>query len=164
MFVAIGRVDIILAEAGRRPSRWVPQVNQRFLSLVGLILLAGVAVGSACRGADDTANMTELQRVRSGSLDVGLLSRNDTLHQGKNTFTIEFRSGGNLVDVGRVRAAANMPMPGMAMFGNIEVQPTSVLGRYTANSDFGMAGTWRMTLEWDGPVGRGAVNFAGSVQ
>jgi len=55
-------------------------------------------------------------------------------------------------------------MPGMAMFGNIEVQPANVPGRYTATSDFGMAGTWRMTVEWDGPAGRGSIGFAGSVQ
>ena len=133
--------------------------------MVGLVV-AMAATGASCRGADDTTGMTELQRLRSGSLDIVLLSRNDALHKDKDTFTIEFRSApeGTLVDVGSVRLSANMPMPGMAMFGKIDVQPARIPGRYTANSDFGMAGTWRMTIEWDGPAGRGTVNFAGSVQ
>ena len=132
--------------------------------VVILLVVIGLAAGSACRGVDDATNMNELQRLRSGSLDVVLLSRNDVIRHGKDTFIIEFRSDGKLVDVGSVRASANMPMPGMAMFGKIEVQPSNVPGRYTANSDFGMAGTWRTTIEWNGPAGRGAINFAGSVQ
>lgn len=142
----------------------VNQRHQRLVLLGGLALLIGAGAGSACRRADDATNMTELQRLRSGSLDIVLLSRNDALRHGKDSFTIEFRSAGKLVDAGRVRVSANMPMPGMAMFGNIEVQPTTVPGRYTANSDFDMAGTWRMTIEWDGPAGRGSISFAGTVQ
>jgi hypothetical protein len=140
-------------------------MNRRFLRTVELILVVALAAGAACR-ADDTTNMTELQRLKSGGLDVVLLSRDEALRHGKDTFTIEFRStpDGKLVDVGNVRVSANMPMPGMAMFGNIEVQRTNVPGRYTATSDFGMAGTWRMKVEWDGPAGRGAVDFTRSVQ
>jgi YtkA-like protein len=110
--------------------------------------------------------MTELQRVRSGTVDVVLLSPRDALRHGKDTFFVEFRAipDGTLIDAGNVRATANMPMPGMAMFGNIEVQRTSVLGRYAANSEFEMAGTWRMAIEWDGPSGKGSVAFSGTVQ
>jgi hypothetical protein len=50
------------------------------------------------------------------------------------------------------------------MFGNIDVQRTAVPGRYTANSDFAMAGTWRMKLEWDGPAGKGSVVFSSTAQ
>ena len=57
-----------------------------------------------------------------------------------------------------------MPMPGMPMFGTIDVQRTDVPGRYAATGEFAMAGTWRMTIEWDGPQGRGSVTFSGSVQ
>ena len=124
----------------------------------------GAAVWPGCGRAIDTANMTELRRVRSGTLDVVLLSPHDALRHGMDAFIVEFRSNGNLVDVGSVRVSANMPMPGMAMFGNIEVQRTDVAGRYTANGQFDMAGTWRMTIEWDGPTGKGSVAFSGTVQ
>jgi hypothetical protein len=110
--------------------------------------------------------MTELQRVRSGDLDVLVLSEHEALRHGTDAFTIEFRSAadGHLVDVGTVRASATMPMPGMPMFGTIDVQRTDVAGRYVASGQFDMAGTWRLSVEWDGPTGRGSVSFAGTVQ
>jgi len=39
-----------------------------------------------------------------------------------------------------------------------------VPGRYQATAEFGMAGAWPMALQWDGPAGRGSVNFEGMVQ
>jgi hypothetical protein len=104
--------------------------------------------------------------MRSGNLDVVLLSPTGVLRQGRNTFTIEFRSadGARLVDAGRVRASANMPMPGMVMSSGMEVQPTGTPGRYSGTADFGMAGAWQMAIEWDGSEGRGSVAFEGAVQ
>jgi hypothetical protein len=108
---------------------------------------------------------TVVQHVRSGNLDIVVLSPTGTLHQGRNTFTIEVRSpNGSLVDVGAVRASANMAMPGMVMSGGLQVTRTNVPGRYLATAEFGMAGAWPMTIEWDGPAGHGSVNFQGTVQ
>jgi hypothetical protein len=111
------------------------------------------------------ANLTELQKVKSGMLDVVLLSPRDALRHGSDTFVIEFRSApGDLVDVGTVRASASMSMSGTPMMGTIDVARTDVPGRYAATSEFSMAGTWRMTIQWDGPAGTGSVTFPGSVQ
>ena len=71
---------------------------------------------------------------------------------------------GALVDVGTVRVSANMTMPGMVMPGNVQVQPSGVPGRYAATAEFGMAGTWPISVEWNGPAGSGSANFQGSVQ
>jgi hypothetical protein len=81
-------------------------------------------------------------------------------------FAIEFRRAGarTLVDVGAVSATANMPMPGMVMSGNLHVAPTGAPGRFTATAEFGMAGSWQMAIEWNGPAGKGSVNFQGGVQ
>jgi hypothetical protein len=93
------------------------------------------------------------------------MSPTGTLQHGRNAFTIEFRSAdGQLVDAGTVRANANMTMPGMAMSGGLEIERTRVPGRYDATAEFGMAGAWQMAIEWDGPAGRGSVNFEGTVQ
>ena len=94
-----------------------------------------------------------------------LLSPQDGLRHGKDVRR-QFRSvpGGALVDVGNVRATATMPMAGTPMFGTLDVQRTDVPGRYAANGEFSMAGTWRMTIEWDGPAGHGSVTFPGGVQ
>jgi Cu(I)/Ag(I) efflux system membrane protein CusA/SilA len=107
-----------------------------------------------------------IQTVQAGDLDVVLLSPTGALRQGRNSFTIEFRRAGTttLVDVGTVRASANMPMPGMVMSGGLQVTPTAVPGRYAATAEFGMAGAWQMAIEWDGPAGTGSVNFEGGVQ
>ena len=106
-----------------------------------------------------------VQQVRAAGVQIALLSQSGTLRQGRNVFTIEFRSAdGRLVDAGAVRASANMPMPGMVMSSGLKVQRTDVAGRYQASAEFGMAGAWHMALEWDGPAGKGSVNFEGAVQ
>lgn len=132
---------------------------------VAVLLLIVFVVLAASEGCRRAANLTEVQRVRSGAVDIVLFSRDGVLHL-KDPFTIEFRSvsGGDLVNVGAVRASATMPMPGMPMFGSLEIRPTNAPGRYIANAKLEMAGGWRIALEWDGPAGRGAVNFAGTVQ
>ena len=123
-----------------------------------------LALTVACGGG--ASKLTELERVKSGALEVVLLSDHDALKHGKDAFVIEFRSasGGALVDVGTVKAGANMPMPGMPMFGTIDVRRGAVSGRYDATGEFSMAGTWRIAVDWDGPQGKGAVSFSGSVQ
>lgn len=138
-------------------------MSQRWAPIVGGLLL--VVFGAVCAGCRSSANLTEVRRVSSGHVDVVLLSRDGALHQ-KDPFTIEFRSpsNGNLVNVGAVHASATMPMPGMPMFGSIEVRPADAPGRYTAKGNLEMTGGWRIAIEWDGSAGRGAVNFVGTVQ
>lgn len=102
---------------------------------------------------------------RAGGIDVVVSSPTGSLRSGRNEFTIEFRAAsGALVEVGTVRVTANMAMPGMVMPGNAQVGPTDTVGRYVVTAEFGMAGAWPITIEWDGPAGRGSVTFQGSVQ
>jgi hypothetical protein len=131
-----------------------------------LILFAVVLIVTAAGCAASDANLKELQKVRAGALDVVLLSARDSLKKGSDSFVVEFHSasGGNLVDVGNVQGSANMPMAGMPMMGSVDVQRTSVPGRYAATAEFSMAGTWRLKLDWDGADGSGSVTFPGAVQ
>jgi len=124
------------------------------------------AVVMACGRGAGAGKLIELQRVRSGMLDVVLLSPTAGLQHGKDTFAIEFKSasGGTLVDVGNVKAAATMAMAGMPMLGGIDVKKTDVAGRYEAIAGLSMAGTWRLTFQWDGPAGQGSVSFSTAVQ
>ena len=57
-----------------------------------------------------------------------------------------------------------MAMPGMVMSGNLQVTAGDAPGRYAASAEFGMAGAWKMSIEWSGPAGRGSANFEGAVQ
>jgi YtkA-like protein len=125
-----------------------------------------LAAAAACGRAGNTAKLTQLEQVKTGTMTVTLLSSHDSLNHGKDTFVVEFRSvpDGRLVDVGNVRGSANMPMSGTPMFGSIDVMPTAVAGQYAASGEFGMAGRWRMTIQWDGPAGQGSITFSATVQ
>jgi Cu(I)/Ag(I) efflux system membrane protein CusA/SilA len=144
----------------------------RLLAAAGIVALAALISFVVWRarphGSEPAAQSagTVVQTIRAGGLDIALLSPTGTLRQGRNSFTFEFRRTGTttLVDVGSVRASANMSMPGMVMSGGLQVTPTGVAGRYAATAEFGMAGAWQMAIEWNGPAGQGSVNFHGGVQ
>ena len=137
------------------------------LTAVMAVLLAGWRLGRP--GAPDAGGAAQaggrVVTARSGDMVIVVLSPTGTLKTGRNTFTIEFRSpSGALVDVGTVRVSANMTMPGMVMPGNVQVRRSGVPGQFSATAEFGMAGAWPITVEWNGPAGSGSANFQGSVQ
>ena len=135
-------------------------------TICGVASLAAVTFVVACSGGGAAGSrLKEVQRVKSGELDIVLLSEDGALHQGKDAFVIEFRKAdGSLVDAGTVSTSANMVIPGMTMPGTVRVERSDVLGRYRATGAFGMAGGWQMKVEWNGPVGQGSVSFDGTVQ
>ena len=152
-------------------SEW--HFSRRGVLIGGVVVVIAIATLVVWRSAvaprDDVSNegaATVVQTVRSGNLEIAVLSPTGTLRQGRNSFTIEFRRGGTktLVDVGTVHATANMAMPGMVMSGGLQVKQTGVPGRYAATAEFGMAGGWQMSIAWNGPAGQGSVNFTGGVQ
>jgi Cu(I)/Ag(I) efflux system membrane protein CusA/SilA len=156
------------------PSSVEPRAGTRRLVFTAVVL-AALAAGALMvwRLSTSTSNggrtpeeqARVVQTVRSGETEIVVLSPTGTLQSGRNTFTIEFRSAaGSLLDVGIVRATANMPMPGMVMPGNVEVTSAGVPGRYAVTAEFGMAGTWQMSIDWNGPAGKGSVSFEGTVQ
>jgi YtkA-like protein len=126
-----------------------------------VIVLILASTITACSGGQTAKPLNELQRAHSGPLAVVMLSDSDTLRQGKSSLVLEFRdSAGKLVDVGMVTVNATMTMPGMApMFGDNSVKQADTKGRYDVATDLGMAGTWRFTVAWNGPAGRGSVSM-----
>lgn len=131
---------------------------------IPMVVCSMALLVGAC--SNSGTKLTELQHVKSGDLDVVLLSPHDAIKHGQDAFTIEFRSSsGALVDVGDVKASSTMPMPGMPMMGSLDVKKTATPGRYDVASKFDMAGTWRTTISWQGSPGApGTVTFSGSVQ
>jgi len=115
-------------------------------------------------GSREAVTGSVIQSVQSGELTIALLSASGPLRLGHNTFTVEFRRGDTLVDVGRVSASANMTMPGMVMSSGLQIQPAGGVGRYTATAEFGMPGAWPFSVEWDGAAGRGSARFEGMVR
>ena len=150
-----------------------PHGRRRILITTALLtaVMAALFVGwrLSRQGATDAGAAIQgggrVVTARSGDMDIVVLSPTGTLRTGRNTFTIEFRSSsGALVDVGTIRVSATMTMPGMVMPGNVQAQPSGVPGRFNATAEFGMAGTWPINVEWNGPAGSGSANFHGSVQ
>ena len=139
------------------PEEFLNKSSGRRCTIAAIALLSLVS----CRGPATTpSDMIELQRVRSNGVDVVLLSNDGTLSHGKDTFTVEFRRGDQLVDVGTVKAGATMPMAGLPdMLGSVFLEPGDAPGRYTAETDLGMSGGWKLKLDWDGPAGRGTAAF-----
>lgn len=130
-------------------------------SYAWLLMLAVML--AACGGG--STKLTELQRVKSGNLDIVVLSPNEALKHGKDRLVIEFRSAdGKLVDVGEVKGGASMSMSGTPMLGSVDVKRSDQTGQYNAETQLDMAGTWRLTLEWKGPAGSGSTSFSGNVQ
>ena len=133
---------------------------------LALVLILGVGGWVLSRQSSTAPGGVVLETVRSGDTVVTLSNQDGELRLGANTFRIEFRSAetNELVDAGDVRLAASMDMPGMPMSGDIAISRTNRPGVYTATGSFGMAGSWQMTIEWDGPAGRGSAAFEGNVQ
>jgi hypothetical protein len=107
-----------------------------------------------------------METARVGDLVVSLRSRTGTMAQGRSAFVLEFRSAATnaLVDVGDVAVNGAMSMPGMLMSARSEVVRSGIAGRYAVSAEFGMAGMWKLTVEWNGPAGRGTVVLNGDVQ
>jgi hypothetical protein len=131
------------------------------------LCLGGAVWFAACGGGRSPANLKELRRVQSGNLDVVLLSPDEGLTQGNDSFVLEFRNRGDqqLVDVGTVGVNATMSMPGMApMLGTTSVKPAGTPGRYEVDAQLTMSGSWRIDLDWNGPAGKGSTTLDGQVQ
>jgi hypothetical protein len=143
--------------------RWVP---------AAIVLVIAIGAGGwwvrakTAAAPQPDATGAVLQTVRAGDLAITLSNPAGGLRQGANNFRIEFRSArtNDPVDVGDVRLNAAMTMPGMTMAGTTMVTQGERLGVYEAKGDFAMSGSWDMTLEWNGPAGRGSAAFKGSVQ
>jgi hypothetical protein len=133
-----------------------------------IVCLVPLLLGTtACTHRDDPPTLKELQRAKSGTINVVLLAAADALPQGKGQAVLEFRSStdARLVDVGAVKVNATMSMAGMPpMIGGTSVQRTDTAGRYALETDLSMAGSWRIGVEWDGPAGRGTATLPGTVR
>ena len=134
-----------------------------------LVLVALVAAGWWIWGrqASPAGEIgTVIETVRSGDTVITLSGPDGGLRAGSNRFRIAFRSAatGEPIDAGVVQLGASMQMPGMVMNSPITIEPAGQPGAYDATGDFGMSGSWQMTIEWNGPAGRGSAAFEGNVQ
>jgi len=104
-------------------------------------------------------------RTENG-LTVSFFDSEDGLRLAENDVLIEFRdsASGTPVDVGRVKLALDMNMPGMVMHSGSSVEPAAGIGRYRAQVKPDMAGDWTAQLRYSGPHGSGEISFTVNVK
>ena len=126
-----------------------------------IAVFAAILGAMSCgRPVPEEPQLIELQRVRSGDLDVVLLANDGAVSDGKDAVVVEFRRGGTLIDVGTVKGFASMPMAGLPdMMGSAFLERGDVSGRYNAELDLSMSGGWQLKLEWEGPAGKGKASI-----
>jgi hypothetical protein len=138
------------------------KLRNRARLTVGLCVLLTAAFAAGC-GGGRTSEPTrrELQRARSGDIEVVLLAPTDALKQTRNYCTIEFRSiaDHHLVDVGTVTVRTTMTMEGAPMEGFVTPPVRVAAGRYTVEMVLAMTGNWQIGIDWNGPSGSGTVTF-----
>jgi Cu(I)/Ag(I) efflux system membrane protein CusA/SilA len=131
--------------------------------IIGILLLAGLVVGGYFAWqkfgtrASSAITGTPFAKQTVNGITVALIHPQGQLVHAKNDFLIEFRdTNGELVDVGTVRLALDMNMPGMVMHNIATVSSTGTAGQYRASIKPDMAGGWTLKLEYDGPRGKGS--------
>ena len=137
------------------------------LRIVSVLIVSTLVLSACSSSKPDAPKLTELQRTKSGDMDVVLLAQKDAIPTGKSQATLEFQTARDhrLVDVGTVNVGASMEMAGMGpMLGSVFVKKGDTPGRYTLDTDLGMTGTWRLKVDWNGPRGTGSVMFPGTVR
>jgi len=94
---------------------------------------------------------------------VTLKSESGAWGPGKNTFVLDFTSAKDKqsLDVGKVTLSTSMAMPGMApMITGATVTADKMPGRYLGTVEFPDRGTRQVTVNWDGPAGKGSTKFS----
>jgi len=79
---------------------------------------------------------------------------------------IEFldAANGGPVEVGQVKLALDMNMPGMLMHTGATISPAGRPGRYQAKIKPAMAGDWTVQISYEGPRGSGEMSFTATVR
>jgi YtkA-like len=132
---------------------------------IGALLIVALVL-SGCKSASAPATK-EIESHTAGDVVISLSNEKGELAQGQDTLVIAFRSASKHqpIDAGKVTVESSMAMPGMApMTAPIEMEPAGTTGQYKVKGDFGMSGSWRFEVRWDGPAGQGSTSFNSNVR
>ena len=147
---------------------------RRTLPWAGALLVVGGAgallfwqsrEGGASAGATPAIAGTLFATRTAKGITVNLYDAEGGLRMAGSDVLIEFRDAatGSPADVGAVKFALDMNMPGMAMHSGSTVAPAGATGRYRATVKAAMGGDWTAQLDYDGPRGKGEIGFTVNV-
>ena len=141
--------------------------------MVVALLFIAIAVGGFFAwqkfghgGAVGAVSGAPFATQKVNDLTVNFIHPKGELRHADNEVLIEFRdaASGDLVDVGTVKFDLDMNMAGMVMHAGSDIKPTGTPGQYRAKVTPDMAGGWTATLRYEGPRGKGNVNFSVNVK
>jgi hypothetical protein len=120
-------------------------------------MTAGVALLAATAGAQEKAIHTQ----KTKDAVITLKSETGQWKPGPNKFVLELTTpDGQPLDAGKATLSTSMTMPGMGpMIAGATVTPDTTPGRYLGTISFPDSGVRQVTVNWDGPGGKGSARF-----
>lgn len=113
---------------------------------------------TACKGGTTSGSEQTIKSAKSGEMTVTLASAGGQLKNGENELLISFtNAAGQLVDVGA--ASLNFHMAAMGSMAEMNdratLTTTDTPGKYRAQVNIEMGGTWEAQIAWQGAHGTG---------
>ena len=131
-------------------------------SAVMFRVLAAVAVSVALLAATAGAQEKAIHTQKATDAVITLKSETGQWKPGPNTFVLEFTTpAGQPLDAGKATLSTSMSMPGMGpMIAGATLTPAKAPGRYLGTISFPDSGVRQVTVNWDGPGGKGSTRFS----
>jgi hypothetical protein len=129
------------------------------LAVIGLAVLLGACSSSQQSGS---AGKVIKSAPAGNGLTVSVATSDGVLKHGNSEFTVTFSdASGKPVDVGAVALTFHMPRMGTMAEMNDQATftTTAMPGVYHGKSQIEVAGEWQTKITYEGPAGRGQVNF-----
>ena len=125
-------------------------------SLVGMIALVTALMGTGW------AQSKAIHTQKTKDAVITLKSESGRWSPGANSFVIELTTpAGQPLDAGKLSLSTSMSMPGMApMIAGATVTSDKTPGRYLGTISFPDVGARQVTVNWDGPGGKGSARFS----
>src|SRR5436853_112833 len=137
-------------------------MRQKIIITMVVIALAALTL-NACGGGGGTSNNEKtIKSTKAENLTITLASPTGQLKAGENDLTLSFTdASGKTVDAGAVSLKFHMPAMGsMAEMNDLaRLTTTSIPGRYRANVDIEVNGTWEAVINYEGPQGNGRASM-----
>ena len=123
--------------------------------------LAAVAVSVASLAATAGAQEKAIHTQKTADAVITLKSETGQWKPGPNKFALEFTTpSGQPLDAGKATLSTSMTMPGMGpMIAGATLTPDKTPGRYLGTVSFPDSGVRQVTVNWDGPGGKGSTRF-----
>jgi hypothetical protein len=124
-------------------------------------VLAAVTVSVVSLAAPAGAQEKAIHTQKTADAVITLKSDTGQWKPGPNKFVLELTTpSGQPLDAGKVTLSTSMTMPGMGpMIAGATLTPDKASGRYVGTISFPDSGTRQVTVNWDGPGGKGSTRF-----